>query len=104
MTSTDESTDTTASSTESTTTPTETTTTESSETTTTVTPNPGACDYNGDGETSVADAVLLLRYISEDSTLTFKQLTGLLGGTMDLDGDGTVTILDVRVLLQQLGA
>ena len=63
---------------------------------------PAKGDYNCDGEVTLADTVLLARYIAEDTTLTVQQTTGLLRAEPDYDGDGLVTVLDVRALLKKL--
>ena len=81
------------------TTTTETTVT-STTTTTETTANSG--DFNHDGEVSVADAVLLARFVAEDDTLTENQITDLVSAEPDLDEDGLVTIMDVMVLLKKL--
>ena len=60
-------------------------------------------DYNADGEVTVADAVLLARFVSEDMTLTAKQITDILKAEPDYDSDGFVTILDAASLLNKLG-
>lgn len=60
-------------------------------------------DYNADGEVTVADAVLLARFVSEDMTLTAKQITDILKVEPDYDSDGFVTILDAASLLNTLG-
>ena len=59
-------------------------------------------DYNGDGEVTLADAVLLARFISEDTTLTAEQIAAVMNAEPDFDGDGIVTLLDVRALLKKL--
>lgn len=72
----------------------------STTTTTETTANSG--DFNHDGEVSVADAVLLARFVAEDDTLTENQITDLVSAEPDLDEDGLVTIMDVMVLLKKL--
>ena len=59
-------------------------------------------DYNGDGEVSLADAVMLARFIAEDDTLTADEIAGVLNAQPDRDKDGTVTLLDIRALLRKL--
>ena len=59
-------------------------------------------DFNGDGEVSVADAVLLMRFATEDKTLTKKQVSLILNAEPDQDADGLVTISDVLVLLKKI--
>ncbi|MCR5306903.1 MAG: leucine-rich repeat protein, partial [Oscillospiraceae bacterium] len=59
-------------------------------------------DFNGDGEITVADAVLLIRFITEDSSLTQDEIDRILSGQPDFNGDGLVTITDVTELLNQL--
>ena len=60
-------------------------------------------DYNGDKEITVADAVLLARFVSEDTTLTEEEIYKILIAEPDYDDDGLVTILDVTALLKTLG-
>jgi hypothetical protein len=60
-------------------------------------------DMNQDGSLSVADAVLLACFISEDTTLTDGQIGKILDAEPHFDGDGLVTILDVAALLKKLG-
>ena len=95
-------TETTTTTTESVTTTTEsvTTTTESSTAAEPAVPEDG--DYNGDGSVSTADAVLLARFAAEDAELTEEQRTKLLLAKPDLNGDGIVTLMDVRMLLHAL--
>ena len=59
-------------------------------------------DMNGDGELTVADAVLLARFVSEDTALTDEQIEKILDASPDQDEDGLVTILDVFALLNKL--
>ena len=59
-------------------------------------------DMNGDGEITVADAVLLARFVTEDDTLTEEQVDGILNEKPDLDEDGLVTVLDIRAILKKL--
>ena len=59
-------------------------------------------DYNFDGSRSVADAVLLMRYLTEDSGLTAEQIDDILPGSPDLNADDLVTVQDLRVLLQKI--
>lgn len=59
-------------------------------------------DYNGDGSFSIADAVILARFISEDTTLTDNQLHSLFDAEPDVDKDGVITILDVSLILSIL--
>ena len=84
-------------------TPTETTTTDTTtttETTTTTPITPLDGDYNGDGSITVADAVLLARFVAEDKTLTPEQCRSL--SDTDLDDDGCITILDVMIFLRKI--
>ena len=60
-------------------------------------------DYNGNGKLTVADAVMLARFISEDTALTDGQIAAILKTEPDYDSDGLVTILDVAALLKALG-
>lgn len=59
-------------------------------------------DYSGDGEITAADAVLLMRFITEDISLTAPQTDAFLLAEPDLNGDGIATLLDVRLLLRFL--
>ena len=59
-------------------------------------------DYNGDGDVSVADAVLLARFVAEDTELTNEQIAEILNHDPDINGDGLVTIADLTELLSQL--
>ena len=52
-------------------------------------------DYNCDGEVSIADAVLLARFLAEDETLTDQEIDNIINRDPDYDEDGLVTILDV---------
>ena len=61
-----------------------------------------AGDCDGNGRLEVADAVLLLRFVTEDSKLSKKQVSTLLKGKPDVDADGLVTISDVAALLRLL--
>ncbi len=80
--------------------------TESTESTTaTSVTNPGDApegDYNGDGDVSLADAVMLARFLAEDDSLTADEIAGILNAKPDCDEDGMVTILDIRALLRKL--
>ena len=84
-----------------------TTTTTDSETTTTTTettesPLPADYDFNGDSAVSMADAVLLIRFITEDGSLTAAQTDSILSHAPDLNGDGIADMTDVRLLLVRL--
>lgn len=87
-----------------------TTTTTTAETTTpteTTTTAPSAYvvmsgDYNGDKEKSVADAILLARFVAEDSDLSAEQLQKIISAEPDYNGDRLVTILDIAALLNDL--
>ena len=82
------------------------TTASSTETTTTTTPEPPKPlkgDYNGDGEVTVADAVLLARFLAEDTALTDGQIDIILRADPDYDSDGLVTVHDLAALLKKLG-
>ena len=58
-------------------------------------------DLNGDGELSVADAVLLMRFCAEDTTLN---VTDELLGNADYVPDDVITLLDACVLLRDIAA
>lgn len=96
----------TARQTESTETTTSTSETESTETTATtaepVTPAEG--DYNGDGEVSIADAVMLARIIAEDDALTEEEIGIILAAKPDKDEDGMLTLPDLRTMVKKLEA
>lgn len=64
-------------------------------------PEPLAGDLNGDDELTVTDAIILLRFLSEDDTLKLKNPALL--DYADLDGDGMLTLLDGSALLKLLG-
>gem|GEM_PF-7046950 len=72
------------------------------ETTSTLPAVPGGNDLNGDGEITIADAVLLARFVSEDKALTAKEITGILNAEPDQDADGRITIMDVNAILKTL--
>lgn len=63
---------------------------------------PVSGDYNSDGEVTVADAVLLARFISEDISLTSEQIEGILNHEPDQDGDNLITIMDIAAILKKL--
>ena len=58
-----------------------------------------AGDLNYDGRISVSDAVMLSRFIAEDQTLTLTEQCIL---NADFDGDGMVTLTDIRALLKKI--
>ena len=57
-------------------------------------------DFNGDDTVSVADAVLLARFVAEDETLSDEQIDLILKAQPDQDSDGIVTISDVLYTLK----
>ena len=59
-------------------------------------------DLNGDGQTNIADAVVLLKYIGEDSALPESQIRKIMDADMDLDQDGAVTVRDAAIFLKAL--
>ena len=61
-------------------------------------------DYNNDRQITVADAVLLARFLAEQSGLTDEQVAELLNHEPDYDSDGFVTVLDAAGLLAALQA
>lgn len=61
-------------------------------------------DLDGDGKLTVADLVMLSRFVAEDSTLTEAQISALLSGDPDCNVDGLVTASDVRVLSRSVAA
>ncbi len=54
-------------------------------------------DLNADGKVSIADAVFLMRYITEDSTL---EIPTQIDFDPDLNDDGLLTLLDVQFFLR----
>lgn len=58
-----------------------------------------AYDINGDGSLTVADALLLTRFITEDSGLSLPE-----SFAPDVNGDGVATAADVQILLKALTA
>ncbi len=60
-------------------------------------------DLTGDGVVNIGDAVLMARYIAEDSALN-SDVTAYISesGCADLNGDGSVTLLDHAALLRRL--
>ena len=80
-------------------------TTTAAETTTTTTdtePVTPDGDLNGDGSLSVADAVLLFRFVNEQDVPETRALTNAQISSGDLDGDGILTILDIAAFLAKL--
>lgn len=59
-------------------------------------------DYNGDKEKSVADAILLARFVAEDSDLSAEQLQKIISAEPDYNGDDLVTIHDITAFLSDL--
>lgn len=59
-------------------------------------------DYNADGEITVADAVLLARFLAEDTELYAEQIAEILNHEPDFDDDGLLTIMDLKSLLNHL--
>lgn len=57
-------------------------------------------DFSGDGAVSVADAVLLARFVAEDETLTDSQTNMILNDQPDQNADGIVTMMDVVCILR----
>ena len=60
---------------------------------------PAQGDFDGSGKVDTADAVLFCRFLSEDAAADYTAFTPELA---DLDGDGLLTLLDVRRLLMLL--
>lgn len=56
-------------------------------------------DYNNDHTLSVADAVLLARFLAENNELTDDQIAAILNHDPDFDSDGFVNVFDVVELL-----
>ena len=63
-------------------------------------PEEPAHDLNGDGVVSVADAVLLALFMTEDTELSDTQITGIVRANPDQNGDTLITILDICALLK----
>ena len=61
---------------------------------------PGDCNF--DGSRTIADAVLLARFLSEDSALTAEQIDDILLCSPDLNADGFLTMLDIYGLLRKI--
>lgn len=59
-------------------------------------------DCNGDGEVTVADAVLLAKFAVEGTNLTDDQIAAIVKCEPDIDGDGLVTICDFAAILKKL--
>ena len=64
-------------------------------------PAPTLGDANGDGEVTVSDAVMMTRLIGEEA-LPDAPADDSAEVDLDCDGDGAVTLLDVRAVLKQL--
>ena len=56
-----------------------------------------SCDINDDGRDSIADAVLLSRYVGEDNTITMPEAGK---SRVDCNGDGIVDMSDVVKILR----
>ena len=56
-------------------------------------------DLDQNGQLTIADAVMMARYIAEDSTLTVSAAGA---ADADLDGDGSVTSSDLAILLEHI--
>ena len=67
-----------------------------------VSPKTAKGDYNCDGEVSIADAILLARFLVEDETLPDQEIDNILNGDPDYDEDSLVTVLDVVTFLNKL--
>ena len=61
-------------------------------------------DYNGDKEITAADAVLLARFVAEDTALTEIQIEEIINHEPDYDDDGLVTSMDIAAILRKLGS
>ena len=61
-----------------------------------------AQDLNGDGKLDIADAVLLLRYVTEDHFQQSEKPVKLRLQAADLDHDGQLTLLDVMCMLSAI--
>ena len=58
-----------------------------------------ACDLNGDGAVTAADAVLLSRYAAEDPELGAAAAAAIAAAPADLNGDGILSTADVVLLI-----
>ena len=65
-------------------------------------PAPISGDFNGDNEITIADAVLLARFVEEDATLTDEEMDRIVNAEPVQDEVGLVTILDVTAILRKL--
>ena len=74
-------------------------TTTTTETSSAAEDEPLAGDVNCDKEITVADAVLLCRVLSEDTSL---DAVALQWDTMDMDSDGILTVSDVMCILKMI--
>ena len=61
-------------------------------------------DYNADGDVTVADAVMLARFLAEDTALTDAETEEIVSAVPDFNSDGMLTFLDVRALLKAIEA
>ena len=59
-------------------------------------------DFNGDETLTVADAVMLIRLISEDSKLSDEQIDKIIQAEPDQDADGIVTMSDLTTFLETI--
>ena len=59
-------------------------------------------DFNGDETLTVDDAVMLMRFISEDSNLSEEQIDIIIQAEPDQDADGIVTMSDLTSLLKTI--
>lgn len=59
------------------------------------------CDWNHDGRESIADAVLMCRIFTEDSTLN---LTNVILSALDINHDGVVSLLDLYDFMMRITA
>ena len=58
-------------------------------------------DYNGDKALTIADAVLLARFVAEDAALTDEQMEAIISHAPDYDGDGLAAMPDVKAVLKK---
>ena len=59
-------------------------------------------DFSGDGKTDIKDAVLLSRFITQDTDGMDDKTVTLMNQNADVNGDGVITILDIVLLLRSL--